>query len=376
MIKYIFFLFFGNCLLAQTVSTFFEDATMDVDDAMAFDSSGNLYGSNFGGTTVYQISPAGVATPFITGLANPNGMAFDSNGDFYLAEYSAGTINKYDSSGTLITNYSVGGIASGLIKDFDSDAIVFTNVVTNSVNRLETDGTITELFQGTPLNAPVGLAFDLTGNLYVANFVGNEIYKLTSTPEYVATVPDGGATGGNAAVGFIAFAGGYLYATNFGGHQIYKVNPLVIDDVTLYAGDTQGSNNGSIATATFDFPNGIIYNASQNAFYVSEFSGNGNIRRIDDAVLSIDDVIKLNFRFAPNPAKDLIIIEGSNLSLNGQLQLHVYNNSGQLIYEDKIETQSELLTYSMSITKFATGLYHLKLSDSHKQLFSESFIKE
>ncbi|RMA58978.1 T9SS type A sorting domain-containing protein [Ulvibacter antarcticus] len=377
MIKYILFFFFGNCLFAQTVSTYFSDPTMDVTDAMAFDSSGNLYGSDFGGTTVYQISPAGVATPFITGLANPNGMAFDSNGDFYLAEYSAGTINKYDSSGTLITSFTVGGIASGLIKDFDTDAMIFTNVVNNSVNRLNIDGTITELFQGTPMDAPVGLAFDSTGNLFVANFTGNKIYRLDGTPQYVATVPDGGATGGTDAVGFIAYAEGNLYATNFGGHQIYKVNPAAVDDVSLYAGDQQGNDDGPLADATFDFPNGIIYNSSQNAIYVSEYSSSGNVRKISDAVLGVaNNSNNINLIVAPNPTTEILTISGTLNIETSELALFVYNSLGQLLIEKTIEVQNEMINQEIPVAKLATGLYHIRIQASNGTIFSESFIKK
>jgi sugar lactone lactonase YvrE len=377
MIKYVFFFLFGNCLLAQTVTTFFSDPSFDVDDAMTFDNSGNLYGSNFNGSTVYQISPSGVATPFITGLANPNGMAFDSNGDFFLAEYSAGTINKYDGSGTLITSYTVGGIASGLIRDFDSDAMIFTNVSNNSVNRLNTDGTITELFQGAPLNAPVGLAFDSMGNLYVSNFTGNEIYRLDATPVYVATVPNGGASGGNAAIGFITYAGGNLYATNFGGHQLYKVNPFGVDDVELYAGDGQGDDDGPLGDATFDFPNGIIYNPSQNAFYISEYSGEGNIRKISDVMLGVEDYSKVvEIKLRPVPTSDVLqIVSEFNFPVS-ELELLVYNTVGQLVIKKQISVHNSELNERLGVGHLASGQYHIQLGTRSGIVFSESFIKK
>ncbi len=302
--------------------------------------------------------------------------AFDSNGDFYLAEYSAGTINKYDSSGTLIIAIPVGGIASGLIKDFDSDAMIFTNVVNNSVNKLNTDGTITELIIGAPLNAPVGLAFDSTGNLFVANFTGNQIYKLDGTLEYVATVPDGGATGGNAAVGFIVYAGGNLYATNFGGHQIYKVNPLAVDDFSLYAGDLQGGDDGPITAANFDYPNGIIYNASENAFYVSEYSANGNIRKISDAVLGVTNNIEnATIYIGPNPTSDILNISGTLNFTSNEMKLMVYNNLGQLLIEKSIPVKDETINHQISVGQLAKGLYHIKLQASTGTILSESFIK-
>lgn len=376
MIKYLFFFFFGNVLFAQTVSTFFSDPGIDIDDSMTFDSNGNLYGSNFGGTTVYKITPAGVATPFVTGLANPNGGAFDSNGNFYLAEYSAGTINKYDSTGSLITSYAA-GVPSGLIKDFDTDAMIFTNVANNSVNRLNTDGSITTLYQGAPLNAPVGLTFDTGGSLYVSNFTGNEIYRLGGTAVYIATVPDGGASSGNAAIGFIAYAGGKLYATNFGGHQIYEVNPLAIDDVILYAGDDEGNNDGPIEDATFSFPNGILFNASENALYISEYSGQGNIRKISDATtLSVgENYSNLNLELYPNPTNNRFILKGNNKVPLGQIDILIYDIVGKVVLsvtENVLETQWEL---AVDISHLDAGMYMMYLMSEERLNMAKHLIK-
>lgn len=376
MMKYLLFFFFGNVLFAQTVSTFFSDPTIDVDDSLVFDSNGNLYGSNFGGTTVYKITPAGVATPFITGLSNPNGGAFDSNGAFYLAEYSAGTINKYDEFGNQDATFIV-GTPSGLIKDFNSDAMIYTNVANNSVNRLETDGSITELFQGAPLNAPVGLAFDETGNLFVSNFTGNEIYRLGGTPVYIATVPDGGASGGNAAIGFIAYASGKLYATNFGGHQIYAVNPLGTDDVILYAGDDEGDDDGAIGDATFSYPNGIVFNASENALYVSEFSGQGNIRKISDATtLSVSDYNNdIDLSLFPNPATDHFILKGTSEVPLGQIIITIYDILGKPVEHmttNIIQTQWEV---SVPISQLPAGMYLIQCASDRRWIYTKSLIK-
>lgn len=64
---------------AQWVSTFFNDATINISDALLLDTQGNLYGSDFNGSNVYKITPSGVASIFASGITSPNGLAFDSN---------------------------------------------------------------------------------------------------------------------------------------------------------------------------------------------------------------------------------------------------------------------------------------------------------
>ncbi len=355
MIKYILFFLIGNCLMAQTVSTYFEDPNMDVDDAMVFDAEGNLYGSNFAGSTVYKISPAGVSSVFVGGFANPNGLAIDDDGNIFINEYSAQTIHKYNSTGTLIESYAIGGSPSGLIKA-PNGRMIFTNVSNNSINELSEDGIITPLYTGSPLNAPVGLAYDENGILYVGNYVGREVYRYTGgSLEYVATVPDGGATT-NPFLGFITYGNGHLWGTILGAHKIYKINPNEIDNVTSFGGGIQGSTDGDISFATFDTPNGIIYNESENALYVSEFSGLGNIRRIDDVPLSTSDFDQgLTLTLHPNPSSDLISVRTNGVAIQSYT---IYDISGKTI-----ETNNgyEVINLNVNISELNNGYYFMEV---------------
>ncbi len=377
MIKYLFFFLIGSVLHSQNVSIFFSDPSMDVDDSMIFNANGDLFGSNFGGDTVYKIDSSGVAISFVTGLQNPNGLALDADENLFVCEYSGQKINKYDANGSFIEAYPTSGFPSGLLRSFDGDAMIYTNVSNNSVNRLDTDGTITELFQGSPLNAPVGLAYDDLGNLYVGNFVGHEIYRLDGgTAVFVATVPNGGATGGNAALGFITYANGRLYGTNFGGHQIYSIDPQNINDVVLFSGGAEGSDDGPIGTATFSFPNGIIFNSLENALYVSEFSGVGNIRKIDDIPLSVPEFsIDNDFVISPNPSSGYINIDFSENIISENALVVIYDSSGRLIKAD-MDTEIGQLGLGLDITSLSAGLYILRIATGEGLETSKPFIKE
>lgn len=375
MIRFLFFILLsiGTSLQAQTVSTFLSDAGADVDDDMEFDSSGNLYGSNFAGDSVYKIDPSGVATVFVDGLANPNGISIDSSGNVFVAEFSAGMIHKYSSAGALIQSYAVGDNPSGIEKSPSSDDMYFTLTSNNSVNILSPDGTITEVFQGAPLDVPVGLAFDDDENLYVGNYIGGDIHKVTlGNAVYLANVPtDGG--GSSPFLAFIAYGNGKLWGTIYGSHKIYKVGIETNDDVSLFAGSAQGSDDGPIADATFNNPGGIVFNASQNAMYISEFSGAGNIRRIDDMPLGIDDLnLNVNFTVSPNPSTDMISVQlPSNAGLE-ITQLSVYNLNGALIEVKNINDAPARL----KVTDLPSGMYFLKVTTSDGSSGYRSFIRK
>lgn len=320
------------CLLtnAQTVSPFLNDSNSMVDDAMTFDAQGNLYGSNFAGNSVYKITPSGEASVFISGLANPNGLAFDSQGALFVVEYSASKIHKYAPDGTLIESFNVtDGVASNLIKAHDSDAMIFTNVVDHSINKLETDGTITKLFTGAPLDVPVGLTYDNNGKLYIGNYLNREIYQLKNngTVKYIATIPDSGTN--FPYLGFISYANNLLWATNYGEHKIYTVKPHKLDDVAVFSGSTIGTMDGDISEATYTYPAGIVYNPNEEALYVSQYF-NGSVRKILE--ISSYERPKLKFRLFPNPAHYFTIVKGI-LPDAGDYTISIFDMSANLVYE-------------------------------------------
>lgn len=379
MIRFLFFLFFGQFLFAQTVSTYFSDPNASVTDAIIFDVDGNLFGSDFGfnfdGENVYKITPGGTVSTFVSGLANPNGLAFDSNGNLFVVEYGGGSIHKYDSSGALLDSFSVGSFPSGLIKDFDSDDMIFTLTSNSSVNRLSQDGTITELAQGAPLNIPVGLAFDDDGNLYTGNYVGREIHKITSTgSEFIATVPGEN----NASLAFIAYGNNKLWGTVFfGDNKIYSINPNEVDEVTLFAGSVSGNNDGTLDVATFDNPSGIIFNASENALYVSEFSSDGNVRKIADIPLSETDFSsEIELIISPNPVLDVLNLSGNTTEILSKATISVFDTTGRLISEINRTINDSNFNFDVNVSNLSTGFYIISIKTNQGFLINKKIIKK
>ena len=68
--------------------------------ALAFDSSGNLYVSESSNGDVVKVTPGGSKSTFASGLSTPIGLAFDSSGNLYVAEGSAGGIVKVTPGGS------------------------------------------------------------------------------------------------------------------------------------------------------------------------------------------------------------------------------------------------------------------------------------
>jgi len=375
MMKYLLFLLFGNFLFAQTVSTYFSDPAIRITDAIVFDADGNLYGSDFNGDSVYKVTPDGIATTFVSGLANPNGLAFDSNGNLFVVEYSGASIHKYDPTGVLLESFAVGAFPSGLIKAFNSDDMIFTLTSNSSINSLSASGAVSEIYQGAPLNTPVGLAYDDFGSLYAGNYVGREIYKVfQGGTEFVATVPDGG---NNSFLAFITFGNGQLWGTIFfTGHKIYSINPDGVDDVTLFAGSTQGSDDGELFIAKFDSPSGLFFKNDENALYISEFTADGNVRKIDN-ILSVGDFSsEINFTIYPNPTQNTLELSGTIQNAFEETKVSIYDYSGRLIKTVDKSLNNTNFNISMDVSELNSGMYLIEVQLENGVSIAKTFIKK
>jgi virginiamycin B lyase len=62
---------------------------------------------------------------------------------------------------------------------FDRNGYLYVaNFLTNSIDRIATDGTRTEFSSGSNLRGPIGLVADDMGNAYVANYNGGTVAKI------------------------------------------------------------------------------------------------------------------------------------------------------------------------------------------------------
>ncbi|WP_191859070.1 NHL repeat-containing protein [Hanstruepera ponticola] len=125
-------------------------------------------------------------------LKKTNGLAFDSKGHIYVVEHSKSQIVKYDEDGVVLNTFKVtDGYPLHIIKSFDSDAMIFTNVTDNSINKLSEHGKITKLYKGYPLDVPVGLTYNAKGLLHVSNYKEKKVFSFKDYKlQYITTLPE------------------------------------------------------------------------------------------------------------------------------------------------------------------------------------------
>jgi sugar lactone lactonase YvrE len=189
---------------------------------MAVDSAGNIYAGDYFKNTINKISPTGVATPLAgseivfgaadgTGaaasFARPAGVALDGAGNIYAADTGNGTIRKITAAGVVTTLAGtahvlgsadgVGAAASfnypyGIAVD-GGGTVYVADLLNNNIRKIAPSGTVTTLAgaagngafadgsgAAARFNAPVSLAVDGAGNVYVADRGNNAIRKITA----------------------------------------------------------------------------------------------------------------------------------------------------------------------------------------------------
>jgi sugar lactone lactonase YvrE len=351
------FFLFGQQYFVKTIL----DSTLKVDDALALDKAGNLYGSHYMGISVYKLTPQGDLSIFATGFNTPNGLAFNSREELYIVDNRGNRIYKVDKSGVFLDTISITN-PSGIIKSHDSDTMIFTHYMGNHISKLAPDGSIIPWHSGGLLNGPVGLCYDDSSNLYVGNFTDREIYRVRETTlEYIATIP-GPSSGSQRYLGFITYAKGWIYGTSFNLDRIYRVHPAYVDSVQWFTGNGRGSLDGHTSIARFNQPNGILASPTGDTLYVSDF-GTGKIRRITPFTTAIDqEKDSFHISFFPNPVKNHLQLRSEKMLKNADFNL--YDALGKILI-----TRNGLNgnTFRFDLTNLPSGIYTLVISQNGYQ---------
>ena len=118
------------------------------------------------------------------------------------------------------------------------------------------------------LNDPFGLAFDSKGNLFVANSsdAGDNILKFT--PDGVASVFADSSMGVAEPLGLAVDASDNLFVANEGEENILRITPAGVSTVFAATG-----------ASGLEYPFGLAFDASGNLFVVNNATGGPSILR-------------------------------------------------------------------------------------------------
>jgi len=274
---------------------------------IALDGSGNLFVADHDNNVIRKITPGGGVTTFAgtAGLAgsadgpggaarfnDPTGVAVDGNGNVFVADAGNSTIREISPGGNVTTFAGlagVGGSADGVgsaarfnapqgiaVDNVGNVYIADTN--NNTVRKVTSNGTVTTLAGAAGqsgsgdgpggsarFSAPIAVAVDTSGNVYVADFNNATIRKIAvSTGGVITLAGDAGLPGDVDGTGsFARFNQPYaIAADNNGNVYVADTYNRVIRKVTA---------SGGVATVTgsaarFYYPQGIAVDGAGNIY--------------------------------------------------------------------------------------------------------------
>lgn len=342
---------------------------------MAMDKAGNIFFADRFNNRIRKITPAGIISTYIGdgsytttgdgGLATaatcgwPAAVAFDTSGNMYIADEGGERIRKINTAGIIETIAGSGTMGSGA---FTGDGGPAT---------------------AARFNAPVGVAVDQPGNVYISDYYNNRIRKI-STAGIMSTYA-GTGTGGYNTDGIVATGAelrgtwhvkvddtGNLYIADQGNNRIRKVNTAGIISTLAGTGSATYTGDGGPATAaTVKQPCDMAIDEC-GSIYIADWENNV-IRKITMCVAPPSTVTYMGgqpvtFSLVPNPNNGSFTITGT---AHDGVDVTITNVLGQIVYRNMVAPNNGTLHHNIILpAQLSNGLYiaHLNAASEKRAI--------
>ena len=363
---------------------------------IALDTAGNIYLGDIGGNRIRKITissglistVAGTGTAGFNGdgvaatsaqIFNPSALTFDNNGNLYFTDRSNNRIRKISTSTGIISTVAGTG-ASG----FNGDGIAATSASLSSPNEVSFDangnvfiadwnnnrvrkvdkvtgvisticGTGTAGFNGdgvlataAQINGPCGIIFDNAGNIYIAEYGGARVRKITISTGIISTIAGTGVFGYNGdnilatnaqlnGCAYIKFDGsGNMYIGDAGNQRVRKLSAGTGIITTIAGNGTQGYNGDGIAatSAWLNYPFSVYFDLNNCKMYIADYYNN-RVRKITGGFAGCTPAVAIG-NLATCQTLPSVTIDNTNYNS----WVPVYDSAGRIAAEIKANGNS------------------------------------
>lgn len=310
--------------------------------ALAFDQAGNLYAEDSSNGSVRKIDVTTKLVSTVAGggnfigdgrvaaaaiLLHPRGLAFDSNDNLLIADSDHALVRRVDSKSRVISTFA-GKLFQVYVENQDgrnrteaivgyvldlaagkSGSIFIADGLNEAIWMIDANEKITRFAGGNPTDGkgdgdggpalsasfhPTAIAFDSTGNLYIADSQRHRVRKIDAVTNIITTVAGTGTAGfagdnGQAAAalldtpsGVVADRRGNLFIADYANGAIRRVD-AASRTITTYAGRgsvATGNGDGQLATNAVLEPVHMAIDRDDDTLYVADQRGY-RVRKID-----------------------------------------------------------------------------------------------
>lgn len=231
----------------------------------------------------------------------PIEVAIDSSGNIFVADYTNERVEKFNSSGTYLTQFGNTCCAgSGEFQDnptaliLDSSGNVYAGDICSeaSVNKYNNSGSfiIQYVFGNTVFNCQgegdgIGnFAMDSGGNIWATDTDNGGVHKINSAGSIVTTIGAGNGTGKakfNYLGGVALDSSGNLWITDQFNNRIQKLSSSGTWLQTIPSSCATSACSASTANGSFNQPAGIAIDSSGN-LWIADF-GNNRVQELNSS---------------------------------------------------------------------------------------------
>ena len=248
----------------------------------------------------------------------------------------------------------------------DSSGNLYVSDCGNTVSKISLDGTLT-VVAGTgttgaaipgpatssPLDCPMGLGFDASGNLYIAGWSNHQVYKVTpggTLSVFAGSGVNGAPVAGAATsspmrlpAGIAVDSAGNVYVSDDSAQVISKITPSGTLSIVAGTGASGNAVPGPALSSPLRGPIALALDASGNLYSAEE--DNNNVIKIDTSgTLSVVAGIDSTQSGAPTPgpAAASRLHSPQSVSFDAAGNLYIADGSNANALVEKVDTSGTL----------------------------------